>query len=117
MHISNVSHPLQAEPVELGRGYMPPPHTHTSQISQILALSEATPFSSKDILFHGGPPPRFPSSLSSVKYTIRVDLYSSQRYKYGVLQTIQMKLILLCAWAERAVLDSAKTALRFKYEI
>ena len=42
---------------------------------------------------------------------------SSQRYTYRVLQTIQMKLILLCVWAERAVLGSAKTALKFKYEI
>ena len=41
----------------------------------------------------------------------------SQRYTYRVLQTIQMKLILLCAWAERAVLGSTKTALKFKYEI
>ena len=31
--------------------------------------------------------------------------------------TIQMKLILLCVWAERAVLSSAKNALKFKYEI
>ena len=30
---------------------------------------------------------------------------------YRVLQTIQMKLILLCVWAEPAVLGSAKTAL------
>ena len=36
---------------------------------------------------------------------------------YRVLQTIQMKLILLCVWAERAVLGGAKTALKFKYEI
>ena len=36
---------------------------------------------------------------------------------YRVLQTIQMKLILLCVCAEPAVLDSAKTALKFKYEI
>ena len=36
---------------------------------------------------------------------------------YRVLQTIQMKLILLCVWAERAILGSAKTALKFKYEI
>ena len=36
---------------------------------------------------------------------------------YQVLQTIQMKLILLCVWAEQAVLGSAKTALKFKYEI
>ena len=28
-----------------------------------------------------------------------------------------MKLILLCVWAEPAVLGSAKTALKFKYEI
>ena len=28
---------------------------------------------------------------------------SNQRYKYRVLQTIQMKLILLCVWAERAI--------------
>ena len=40
----------------------------------------------------------------------------NQRYTYRVLQTIQMKLILLCVWAERAVLGSAKTALKFKYE-
>jgi hypothetical protein len=41
----------------------------------------------------------------------------TQRYTYRVLQTIQMKLILLCVWAERAVLGSAKTVLKFKYEI
>ena len=40
-----------------------------------------------------------------------------QRYTYGVLQTNQMKLILLCVWEERAVLGSAKTALKLKYEI
>ena len=39
-----------------------------------------------------------------------------QRYTYRVLQTIQTKLILLCVWAERAVLGSAKTALKFKFE-
>ena len=39
-----------------------------------------------------------------------------QRYTYRVFQTIQMKLILLCVWAERAILGSAKTALKFKYE-
>ena len=41
----------------------------------------------------------------------------SQRYTYRVLQTIQMKLILLCVWAELAVLGSTKNALKFKYEI
>ena len=44
-------------------------------------------------------------------------LSSSQRYTYRVLQTIQMKLVLLCAWAEPAVLGRTKTALKFKYEI
>ena len=38
-------------------------------------------------------------------------------YTYRVLQTIQMRLILLCVWAELAVLGSTKTALKFKYEI
>ena len=40
-----------------------------------------------------------------------------QRYTYRVLQTIQIELIILCVWAEPAVLGSAKTALKFKYEI
>ena len=40
-----------------------------------------------------------------------------QRYTNRVLQTIQMKLILLCVWAEPAVLSSTKNALKFKYEI
>ena len=43
--------------------------------------------------------------------------YVIQRYTYRVLQTIEMKLIILCVWAERTVFDSAKTALKFKYEI
>ena len=41
----------------------------------------------------------------------------NQRYTYRVLQTIQMKFILLWIWAEWAVLGRAKTALKFKYEI
>ena len=36
---------------------------------------------------------------------------------YVVFQTIQMKLILLIVRAERAVLGSAKAALKWKYEI
>ena len=40
-----------------------------------------------------------------------------QRCKYRVLQTIQMKLMLLCVLAEWAVLSSAKTTLKFKYKI
>ena len=34
-----------------------------------------------------------------------------------MLQTIQMKLVLLCVWAELAVLGSGKTALKFKYNL
>ena len=41
----------------------------------------------------------------------------TQRYTYRVLQTIQMKVILLQVWAEGAALGRAKTALKFKYEI
>ena len=44
-------------------------------------------------------------------------LTTYQSYIYQVLQTIQMKLILLCVWAEPAVLGSAKTALKFIYKI
>ena len=40
-----------------------------------------------------------------------------QSYIYQVLQTIQMKLILLCVWAEPAVLGRAKTALKIIYKI
>ena len=36
-----------------------------------------------------------------------------QRCTYRVLQTIQVKLILLFVWAEPAVLDSGKSALKF----
>ena len=50
-------------------------------------------------------------------YMLPKDLNQMQRYTYRVLQTIQMKLILLCVWAEQAVLGSAKTGLKFKYEI
>ena len=41
----------------------------------------------------------------------------NQRYTHRVLQTIQIELILSCVWAEPAVLGSAKTTLKFKYEI
>ena len=44
-------------------------------------------------------------------------LCCTQRYTYRVLQTIQMKLILVCFWAEPVVLGSPITALKFKYEI
>ena len=49
--------------------------------------------------------------------TINYGSSKSQRYTYRVLQTNQVKLILLWVWAEQAVLGRAKTALKFKYEI
>ena len=53
-----------------------------------------------------------------LKICIRLHSVTSvQRYTYRVLQTIQMKLILLCVWAEPSILGSVKTALKFKYEI
>jgi hypothetical protein len=52
-----------------------------------------------------------------LRYVGHTDHYTRQRYTYRVLQTIQIKLILLCVWAEPAILGSAKTALKFKYEI
>ena len=45
-----------------------------------------------------------------------INLGLGQSYIYQVPQTIQMKLILLCVWAEPAVLGSAKTALKFIYK-
>ena len=45
-----------------------------------------------------------------------LDSASTQRYTYRVHQTIQMKLILLCVWAEPAILGITKTALKLKYE-
>ena len=50
--------------------------------------------------------------------TSYLEYIHDQRYTYRALQTIQMKLILLCVWSERALLGSAKTAsFEFKYEI
>ena len=54
---------------------------------------------------------------SLYSYALKKDLGHLQWYTYRVLQTIQMKLILLCVWAERVVLGSAKTDLKFKYEM
>ena len=48
-------------------------------------------------------------------YQDPISLDYRQRYTYRVPQTIQMKLILLCVWAELVVLGRAKTALKFKY--
>jgi hypothetical protein len=58
---------------------------------------------------------RLPYRLYS--YDVMEISNGGQRYTYRVLQTIQMKVILLCVWAERAVLGSAITTLKFKYEI
>ena len=55
-------------------------------------------------------------SLFGVDKTCKIERLH-QRYTYRVLQTIQMKFILLCVWAERVIFGSAKTALKFKYEI
>ena len=46
-----------------------------------------------------------------------IGLGRRQSYIHQVLQTIQMKLIHLCVWAEPAVLGSAKNALKFIYKI
>ena len=57
------------------------------------------------------------SRLTQAKHRFDWEWLQSQRYTYRVLQTIQLKLILLCVWAEPAVLSTAKTALKYKYEI
>ena len=53
----------------------------------------------------------------STTWSIMLSGTSMQRYTYRVLQTIQIKIILLCVWEEQAVLGNAKTGLKFKYEI
>ena len=65
------------------------------------------------------PTPQWPRIANScpVWYFEICSIHPEQRYTYRVLQTILMKLILLCVSAEWAVLGSAKTALKFKYEI
>ena len=45
------------------------------------------------------------------------DKYVQKCSTRQVLQTIQMNLILLCVWAELAVLGSTKTAVKFIYKI
>ena len=55
--------------------------------------------------------------VCTTKLHYRVRRYLNQRYTYRVLQKIQMKLILLCVWAERAITGGAQTALKFKHEI
>ena len=59
----------------------------------------------------------FPIHLSITILNLKpLNLAMAQRYTYRALQTILIKLILLFVWAERAILGSAKTALKFKYE-
>ena len=53
----------------------------------------------------------------SIRTNMHTTVATSQRYTYRVLQTIQMKLILLLDWVELATFGSAKTALKFKFEI
>ena len=61
---------------------------------------------------------KFKPIFQSVKGTGTIHVLGRDiHYTYRELQTIQMKLILLFVWAERAVLCCAKTALKFKYEI
>ena len=59
----------------------------------------------------------FDSSKRTLNFANSQPSASNQRYTYRVLQTIQMKLILLWVWAERAVLGRAKTASKFKYDL
>ena len=56
------------------------------------------------------------TELRSMDSNIQI-LFRFGKSKRKVLQTTQMKLILLCVWADLAVLGSTKTALKFKYEI
>ena len=56
-------------------------------------------------------------SFWHVNFRAKLFFLIHQRYTYRVLQTIQMKLILLFVLAERAFLGSAKAALKFNYEI
>ena len=50
-------------------------------------------------------------------FVSKIVLTYCQRNTYRMLETNQMKLILLCFWAEPAILGSTKTALIFRYEI
>ena len=57
------------------------------------------------------------SKLGVADYAPHISACPTQRYTYRVLQTIQMKLKLLCVWTEPVVLGSTKSASKFKYEI
>ena len=60
--------------------------------------------------------PKVSKSKSKQINSVQDIWWSSQRYTYRVLQPIQMKLILLCVWAEPVILGSAKNALKFRYK-
>ena len=45
-------------------------------------------------------------------HIVTLETEGSQRYTYRVLQTIQMKLILLFVWAELAVMGITKTKIQ-----
>ena len=62
------------------------------------------------------------SATTSLGHLVTHDFITFRSFKFknsACLDTspnqIQMKLILLCIWAEPAVLGSAKAALKFKY--
>ena len=63
--------------------------------------------------------PQNPVDMHCMKNNVSSEIIQRlyQRYTYRVLQAIQMKLVLLCVRAERAVLGIDKTALKFKHEI
>ena len=50
-------------------------------------------------------------SLEQGQLSLSRAMTEAEIYTKRVLQTIQMKLILLCVWAEPAILGSTKTAL------
>ena len=80
-----------------------------SSIARILHQTFTWPFSSVRffIFFFVA----FQASKRSYSQRLR------SNFESGGLQTIPMKFVLLCVWAEWAVLGSAKTTLKFKYEI
>ena len=49
--------------------------------------------------------------------TLLYSLAQCQRYTHRVLQTIEIKLILFCVSADRAILGSAKTTIKFVRKI
>ena len=75
------------------------------------ANTEFPPFAAIPLLFAPF------KSVGPVTYKRTIKCGLVRDYTYRVLQTIQMKLILLGVMAERSVLGIAKTTLKFKNEI